>query len=84
MKFVTNKKVSNLRKARNADILRRMENDESLSSFNSQSSWFPPRPTIEKDPGAIRQLYGTGVDRRLEHQEDATEEESYQKPLRLA
>jgi len=28
------------------------------SSFNSQSSWFPPRPLIEKDKKTMSRLYG--------------------------
>jgi len=28
------------------------------SSFNSQASWFPPRPLIEKDKKTMNRLYG--------------------------
>ena len=83
MKFITNKKAHELRKARNNDILRRMDENQSLSSFNSQASWFPPRPIIEKDPEAIKELYGTGVDRRLESPNEEGLMEDH-KPLRLA
>ncbi len=58
MKKVTELRSRNLRQDRNSELVRRMRNGDSLTSFNSQSSWFPPRPTIEKDPNAIHQLYG--------------------------
>lgn len=48
----------NLRKERNSDVIRRMRNGDQLSSFNSYSSWFPPRPVIEKDGDAVQKLYG--------------------------
>lgn len=51
-------KQKNLRKERNSDVIRRMKNGDQLSSFNSYSSWFPPRPIIEKDPEAVKELYG--------------------------
>jgi hypothetical protein len=50
---------SNLRKAHNAELIRRMMKGESLTSFDSQSSWYPPRPVIEKDPSEIARLYET-------------------------
>ena len=52
-------KVQTLRKDRNADVIRRMKGGDQLSSFNSYSSWFPPRPIIEKDARAVEDLYGT-------------------------
>ena len=51
--------VKTLRKERNADVIRRMQSGDQLSSFNSYSSWFPPRPIIEKDSKAVKALYGT-------------------------
>ncbi len=48
----------NLRKERNTDVIRRMRNGDQLSSFNSYSSWFPPRPVVEKDTDAVKKLYG--------------------------
>jgi hypothetical protein len=41
----------------NRDLIRRMRNGESLTRFDCRSSWFPPRPTIEKDKEAIEKLY---------------------------
>lgn len=58
MKIMSLKKAENMRKERNSDVIRRMRNGDQLSSFNSYSSWFPPRPVIEKDAGAVRRLYG--------------------------
>jgi thiol-disulfide isomerase/thioredoxin len=61
MKRVTEIKSRNLRKERNADILRRMRGGEQLASFNSYASWFPPRPMIQKDIHALQELYGNDV-----------------------
>jgi hypothetical protein len=58
MKKVTELRSRNLRHDRNSELVRRMRTGEQLTSFNSQSSWFPPRPIIEKDQGAIHKLYG--------------------------
>ncbi len=54
-------KKSKRRLDHNREIIDRMNSGEPLWAFDSKSSWFPPRPTIEKDPKAIGQLYGTGV-----------------------
>ena len=61
MKKVTELRSRNLRHDRNSELVRKMRNGDQLTSFNSQSSWYPPRPTIEKDEGAIRKLYGQAV-----------------------
>ncbi|RZA13305.1 MAG: hypothetical protein EOP10_29965 [Proteobacteria bacterium] len=58
MKKITELKSRNLRHDRNSELVRRMRNGEQLTSFNSQSSWYPPRPIIEKDQTAISKLYG--------------------------
>jgi hypothetical protein len=58
MTITSNTKEKNLRKERNSDVIRRMKNGDQLSSFNSYSSWFPPRPIIEKDAKAVKELYG--------------------------
>lgn len=50
--------IARLRREHNQDLIRRMRNGESLTSFDSQASWYPPRPTITKDPKAIAKLYG--------------------------
>jgi hypothetical protein len=59
MKTISLGKARNLRKERNADLIQRMRNGDQLSSFNSYSSWFPPRPIIEKDRRSVERLYGT-------------------------
>ena len=58
MKFISSERSKLLRQTRNLDVVRRMRDGENLASFNSQASWYPPRPTIEKDKKALEQLYG--------------------------
>jgi hypothetical protein len=53
------KSLEQIRKERNLEILRKMKAGESLSSFDTLSSWFPSRPKIEKDPNALKVLYGS-------------------------
>ncbi|MCX6117829.1 MAG: hypothetical protein NT027_09820 [Proteobacteria bacterium] len=48
------------RKRHNEQLIKRMKAGESLWSYDSKASWFPPRPIIEKDPEAIKRLYKTG------------------------
>lgn len=85
MKIISFQKSKSLRKSRNQEILWRMENGESLTSFNSYSSWFPPRPVLEKDPNAVMQLYGTKPDERLEKAAKLTSQnnDSDQNPMTL-
>ena len=59
----TRRTKTEIRTNHNREILKRMETGESLTSFDSQSSWFPPRPVIEKDQEAVRKLYGNLKDR---------------------
>ena len=59
MTKLTTTMVQTLREERNADVIRRMKGGDQLSSFNSYSSWFPPRPIIEKDKKAVKSLYGS-------------------------
>ena len=59
----SNKPLDLLRKERNQEILRKMRAGESLSSFDSQASWFPERPKIEKNLEAIQKLYGSSKER---------------------
>ena len=89
MKSVSQKKAHILRKTRNQDILRRMDRGESLTSFNSYASWYPPRPIIEKDAHSIRSLYGSNPDVRLERSSTQNNDEKkdsseIERPLRLA
>lgn len=45
------------RKRQNNDVIRRMREGDPLKSFGSLSSWYPPRPVIEKDKDALSKLY---------------------------
>lgn len=54
---MSQKNDSDIRKARNEQLIRRMKSGESLWSYDSKASWFPPRPIIQKDPEAIKRLY---------------------------
>jgi hypothetical protein len=45
------------RKDFNEDILKRLKAGEPLQD-PSTLTWFPPRPIIQKDPNAIKNLYG--------------------------
>ncbi len=47
-----------LRREHNQELIRRMRQGDSLTAYDSKSSWFPPRPIIEKDSEAITKLYG--------------------------
>ena len=65
-KLPTDSKAS-LRDRHNESLIRRMRDGEQLTSFDSQSSWFPPRQVLEKDSKEIARLYGTTgkkIDRR--------------------
>lgn len=71
MKFISDERSKLLRQSRNLDVVRRMRAGENLASFNSQASWYPPRPNIEKDQQALDRLYGTesgvAVHKKEEH-----------------
>lgn len=54
-------KIKKQRQRHNAELIQKMRDGESLTSFDAMSSWFPPRPTIEKDKRAIEKLYSLGV-----------------------
>lgn len=78
MKTISFQKSGLLRKERNLSLVKKMRNGESLNSFNSVDSWFPPRPIIEKDGEAIQRLYGKGATAA------GHEDEPEFKPLKLA
>ena len=50
----------------NADLIKRMKNNESLSRIPPAATHFPPRPVIEKDKAAIDKIFPNGLsnDRR--------------------
>ncbi len=52
-----NKNQNKLRKDRNLELIRRMKKGENLASFDSEASWFPPRPIIKKDIHIMKKLY---------------------------
>lgn len=55
----TFKNKRDLRRQHNAELIRRMRNGESLTSFDSKASWYPPRPIIQKDKAEMARLYGS-------------------------
>ena len=86
--------AKNLRKAHNAELIRRMMKGETLTSFDSQSSWYPPRPIIKKDLSEISRLYSPEVSlsvpevARQTNRESAKEDQGrvvqlYNKPVPL-
>lgn len=60
-----NKEKEKRRKNRNQEILQKMKDGDPLTNFDSMSSWFPPRPTIEKDKKVMEQLYSKKDSPRL-------------------
>ena len=57
MKKRSAKSSTQIRKQHNYDLIRRMRNGDALYSFDSQASWYPPRPVIEKDKDEMARLY---------------------------
>lgn len=57
MKDQSIKNPRDIRRQHNVELIRRMRNGESLTSFDSKSSWYPPRPIIEKDKAEMARLY---------------------------
>ncbi|MFW7381435.1 MAG: hypothetical protein ACOH5I_21680 [Oligoflexus sp.] len=84
MKTIFFNQVRNFRKERNNDLIRRMQNGDQLTSFNSYSSWYPPRPIIQKDPKAVRELYGSAPHGGNHDHDKCEQEKANQHTLRLA
>jgi len=63
------------RQNHNEDLIRRMRDGEPLTSFDSTSSWYPPRPIIKKDPKALQALYGKKDRRSLKQAPQAAKGE---------
>lgn len=57
MKDALVKNVSQIRRQHNSELIRKMRNGESMTSFDSKASWFPPRPVIEKDKREMARVY---------------------------
>lgn len=53
--------LNDRRRAHNDQLIDRMRRGDSLWAFDSQSSWFPPRPIIKKDEKSIKTLYEKDV-----------------------
>jgi len=49
--------IEKKRKKRNKELVKRMRQGETLSSFDAQLSFFPPRPLIEKDEKEVERLF---------------------------
>ncbi|MEZ4743758.1 MAG: hypothetical protein R3B45_15155 [Bdellovibrionota bacterium] len=58
------KSTKDLRKKHNLELIRRMREGDPLKSFDSQASWYPPRPIIAKDEKALAELYGFKAKKR--------------------
>jgi len=84
MKPIIFNQVRNFRKERNTDLIRRMQSGEQLTSFNSYSSWYPPRPIIEKDKKAVLELYGSESMLGVQNQANQDDCKSMYPSLRLA
>ena len=71
------KKRDERRKKHNEEVINKMKDGESLTNFDSMSSWFPPRPTIEKDKDLMGKLYASdapkNADRSTLSQKDKKE-----------
>lgn len=53
------------RTKRNRDLVKRMRSGEPLGSFNTEDSWFPSRPVLQKDKKVIDKLYRVDCNRHL-------------------
>ncbi len=71
-----------IRQEHNRDLIRRMRNGEPLTSFDSQSSWFPPRPIIEKNQKEISRLYSAPTESNASTETTSTPSKSM-KGLRI-
>lgn len=50
-------KLEQQRQRLNRDLVKRMRNGESLTRMSADDTHFPPRPSIKKDPKALKFLY---------------------------
>ncbi len=75
--------LNKIRSSHNKELIRRMRNGESLTSFDSQSSWFPPRPIIEKDAEAINRLYSGKAESKRKATNKTSAPETESKVLKL-
>ena len=54
MKVVSMQTSKSIRFKHNRDVLVKLRNNESLSSFSNQNSWFPPRGITKKNNNALK------------------------------
>jgi hypothetical protein len=57
MKDLNKRSSNDIRRQHNADLIRRMRSGDSLTSFDSKASWYPPRPIIKKDAREMERVY---------------------------
>jgi hypothetical protein len=57
MKDLNKRSSNDIRRQHNADLIRRMRSGDSLTSFDSKASWYPPRPIIKKDTREMERVY---------------------------
>lgn len=50
-------KAEDERKKKNADLVARMKNGESLALYDATATWFQPRPMIKKDDKAVAKIF---------------------------
>ena len=55
--MTTKEEEEQKRKKINDDILKRLKAGENLQD-NASKTWFPPRPINQKDPEAVKKIYG--------------------------
>ena len=49
--------IKEIRVEHNRELIQRMNSGDNMQSFDSFSSWFPPRPVIQKDLSIVKKLY---------------------------
>lgn len=62
-----------LRDQRNQDILKRMNEGDPLTSYDGSSSWFPPRPIIEKNTQEMARVYDSAGSTAIKPKTDEKE-----------
>lgn len=74
---LTAEEIKERRRKSNQDLLERVASGE-VPMGNSLDTWFPPRPTIAKDPSALKKIFGvvsqdkSDINKEDEENNDAT------------
>lgn len=84
MKDVSVKNAYQIRRQHNSELIRKMRNGESLTSFDSKASWYPPRPVIEKDKREMARLYDPSMSPGEFHRAGGPASPSDDSPRKLA